>query len=111
MPTVLLLVCSNLFMTLAWYGHLKEPGWPLWRAVLVAWCIALVEYWFAVPANRIGHASGWSLGQLKIAQEVISLTVFAGVAALWFGEAITWRHAGAFLCLVGAVAFLFVDRS
>lgn len=111
MTTIALLVASNLFMTLAWYGHLKDPSLPLWKAVLIAWGVAFIEYWFAVPANRIGYASGWSLGQLKIAQEAITLTVFAAVAVLWFGEALTWRHAGAFACLMGAVTFLFAGRS
>jgi len=111
MATVALLIASNLFMTIAWYGHLKYPGWPLGKAILVAWGIALVEYCCAVPANRLGAAGGFSVGQLKILQEVITLAVFAAFAAVWLGEALTWRHAGAFACMVGAVAFMFAGRT
>ncbi len=111
MPTVVLLICSNLFMTAAWYGHLRFPKEAMWKAVLIAWLIAGIEYCFAVPANRIGYASGWSAGQLKIVQEVVTLIVFAGFAAVWLGEALTWRHAGAFACMVGAVLFMFAGKS
>lgn len=77
MTTILLLILSNIFMTLAWYGHLKFPHLPMLTAILIGWGIALVEYCFAVPANRIGYAHGFSGGQLKVIQEVITLTVFA----------------------------------
>lgn len=107
MPTILLLCASNLFMTVAWYGHLRFPDRPLWQVVLVSWGIALVEYCLAVPANRLGYAAGFTAGQLKVVQEVITLLVFAGFAVFWLGEALRWNHAGAFLCLVGAVAFMF----
>lgn len=110
MPTLALLVASNLFMTIAWYGHLKYPGAPTWAAILAAWAIAGVEYCFAVPANRIGYASGFTVGQLKVIQEVITLLVFAGFAVLWLGEKLKWNHAAAFVCLVGAVAFMFADK-
>lgn len=108
--TVVLLTVSNLFMTLAWYGHLKFTDKPLWIVIAASWGIALVEYCFAVPANRIGYESGLTVGQLKVLQEVITLTVFAGVAVLMFGEKLKWNHLAAFICLVAAVAFIFADR-
>jgi uncharacterized protein len=111
MPTIALLIASNLFMTTAWYWHLKGGmAKPLPLVVLVSWGIALFEYCLAVPANRIGYASGWSAGQLKVAQEVIALLVFGAFSAWVLGEALTWRHLGAFACLVGAAAFLFAGR-
>lgn len=110
MPTIALLVASNLFMTVAWYGHLKYPGAPLAKAILLSWLIAGVEYCFAVPANRIGYASGFTVGQLKVMQEVITLVVFAAFAVIWLGEKLKWNHAAAFACLVGAVAFMFADK-
>lgn len=111
MPTLMLLAASNLFMTTAWYWHLKGGmARPLWSVILISWGIALFEYCLAVPANRIGYANGWSAGQLKIAQEVIALIVFGGFMVVVLGEPLGWRHAGAFLCLIGAVAFLFGGR-
>lgn len=110
MSTVALLLCSNLFMTVAWYGHLKHPDAPLWKVVLMSWGIAFVEYCFAVPANRFGYAAGFSAGQLKVVQEVVTLIVFAVFAVAYLGEALRWNHAAAFLCLVGAVGFMFWDR-
>lgn len=108
MPTIALLVLSNCFMTAAWYWHLKGGmNKPLFTVILISWGIALIEYCFAVPANRLGYAHGWSGGQLKVAQEVVTLVVFAGFAATVLGEPIGWRHIGAFACLVGAVAFMF----
>ncbi|MDP3661108.1 DMT family protein [Phenylobacterium sp.] len=109
MLPIALLVCSNLFMTVAWYGHLKFTDKPLWVVVLASWGIALVEYCFAVPANRLGFAQGYTVGQLKIIQEVITLLVFAGFATLVLGEKLKWNHAAAFACMVGAVAFIFAD--
>ena len=107
----MLLAASNLFMTTAWYWHLKGGMTrPLWSVILISWGIALFEYCLAVPANRIGYAQGWSAGQLKIAQEVISLVVFGGFMVAVLGEPLGWRHAGAFVCLMGAVAFLFWGR-
>jgi uncharacterized protein (DUF486 family) len=108
--TALLLVLSNAFMTLAWYGHLKYPDSPLWKAVLASWAIAFVEYCLAVPANRIGYAEGLTLGQLKVMQEAITLVVFAVFATAVMGETLKWNHLAAFGCLVGAVAFVFWDR-
>ena len=72
MLTVLLLLCSNTFMTFAWYYHLQQKGWPLWKAILLSWLIAFIEYCFAVPANRIGYASGLNGYQLKMIQEVVT---------------------------------------
>ena len=111
MVTVLLLLISNIFMTLAWYGQLKFPQLPLISAILIGWGIALVEYCFAVPANRIGYTHGLSGGQLKIIQEVITLTVFAVFAVVVLKEPIGWRYLGAFACIVGAAAFMFVGRT
>ena len=111
MPTLLLLLASNCFMTIAWYWHLKGGmARPLVWVILISWGIALFEYCLAVPANRLGYASGWSGGQLKIAQEVITLLVFGVFMVTVLGEPIGWRHAGAFLCLVGAAAFMFAGR-
>lgn len=111
MITVALLAFSNLFMTVAWYWHLKGGmDKPLWLVVAISWAIALPEYWLAVPANRIGYAGGWSAGQLKIVQEALALIVFGGFAVLVLKEPLGWRHAGAFACIMGAVAFLFAGR-
>lgn len=111
MPTIALLIASNLFMTIAWYGHLRFPHVALWKVVLISWAIAFVEYCLAVPANRIGYLHGFSAGQLKVTQEVITLVVFALFAWAWLGETPGWRHLGAFACLVGAVAFMFAGTS
>ena len=104
----LLLSVSNVFMTFAWYGQLKFPPMPLWQVILISWGVAFIEYCFAVPANRIGHQV-YSAAQLKIAQEVITLLVFAVFSVTYLGENLRWNHFGAFLCLVGAAAFAFVD--
>lgn len=111
MTTILLLICSNIFMTIAWYGHLKFPHLPMLAAILIGWSIALVEYCFAVPANRIGYAHGFSGGQLKIIQEIVTLTVFALFAAVVLKEPIGWRYLGAFVCIAGAAAFMFAGRA
>lgn len=111
MPTILLLCFSNLFMTVAWYWHLKGGMQkPLLLVILISWGIALFEYCLAVPANRIGYANGWSAGQLKVAQEAIALIVFGGFMVWVMGEPLHWRHVGAFLCLMAAVGFLFWGR-
>ena len=104
------LICSNVFMTVAWYGHLKFTNKPLWLVIVASWAIAFVEYCFAVPANRIGFEHGYTLGQLKVIQEVITLVVFAVFAVTVMGEKLKWNHAAAFLCLVGAVGFVFFDK-
>lgn len=111
MPTILLLLLSNIFMTTAWYWHLKGGmNKPLIVVILISWGIALIEYCFAVPANRIGFAQGWSAGQLKIAQEAIALVIFGVFMVTVLGEPIHWRHLAAFLCIIAAVAFLYVGR-
>ena len=110
MTTIALLIISNIFMTFAWYGQLRFPHWSMITAILVGWSIALLEYCFAIPANRIGYAHGLTGGQLKVIQEVVTLTVFAGFAAVVLKEPIGWRYLGAFACLIGAAGFMFVGR-
>src|SRR5580765_2854307 len=92
---IFLLGISNIFMTFAWYGQLKFPGYPLWLVVLVSWGIAFAEYCFAVPANRIGHTV-YSAAQLKTMQEIITLLVFGVFSVLYLHEAIRWNHMAAF---------------
>lgn len=109
--TVLMLAASNLFMTFAWYWHLRtqKPGgdsWPLAAIILVSWLIALIEYVIAVPANRLGSASGLNVAQLKIIQEVITVTIFVPFMILFMGEKWRWDYLWAFLCMVGAVYFV-----
>ena len=112
MPTFLLLISSNIFMTTAWYWHLKGGMTkPLFTVILISWGIAFVEYCLAVPANRIGFASGWSAGQLKIAQEAIALIIFGAFMVLVLKEPLHWRHFAAFGCIMAAVGFLFIGRS
>ncbi len=106
MKTVLLLICSNIFMTIAWYGHLKYRKAPLITVIVISWLIAFAEYCFQVPANRIGYGE-FSAFQLKVIQEVVTLTVFTVFAWLYFGETFKWNHAVSFLFLVGAVTFAF----
>lgn len=107
LQTILLLTCSNVFMTFAWYAHLKNlNNKPLYIAILVSWGIALFEYMLMVPANRIGHAS-MSLGQLKIMQEVISLSVFVPFALLYMKEPLKLDYLWAGLCMAGAAYFMF----
>ncbi|WPB84849.1 DMT family protein [Sediminicoccus rosea] len=107
--TPLLLIGSNILMTFAWYGHLKAPAWPLYVAVLVSWGIAFFEYCLAVPANRIGYASGAFTGQqLKVMQEVITLGVFAVFSVTFLGEQLRWTYFAAMGCLVAAVIFIFL---
>ncbi len=115
MTTLALLTLSNIFMTAAWYWHLQggpeaAASRPLGWVILISWLLAGVEYTLAVPANRIGYLSGWSAGQLKIAQEAIALTVFGAFMVLVLGEALTWRHAAAFACIMAACAFLFTGK-
>ncbi|WP_414902007.1 DMT family protein [Sphingomonas flavalba] len=111
MTPLLLLIASNIFMTIAWYGHLKFSHANLWIVILVSWGIALVEYCLAVPANRIGYAQGLSGGQLKIMQECVALIVFAVFAVVVLKEPLSWRYAGAFVCILGAAAFMFAGRT
>ena len=105
---VVLLICSNVFMTFAWYGHLKNlANKPWYIAALVSWGIALFEYILQVPANRLGHAGGVTLAQLKIMQEVITLSVFVPFAMFYMNEGLRWNHLAAGVCLVLAVVFVF----
>lgn len=106
--TMGLLIVSNVFMTLAWYGHLKFKQSPLWLAVILSWGLALFEYVFQVPANRIG-SEVMSITQLKILQEAITLTVFSIIAFLLFGETLRWNHAVSYALLIGAVFFAFME--
>ena len=101
-----LLCISNIFMTFAWYGHLKFKSSALWLVVLVSWGIAFVEYCFAVPANRYGH-SVYSAAELKTMQEVITLVVFVGFSWLYLGEAIRWNHLVGFGLIALAAFFVF----
>lgn len=120
LTTILLLIVSNVFMTFAWYGHLKlqsagiSKSWPLFVVILVSWGVALLEYSFMVPANRIGYQENggpYSLFQLKVIQEVITLTVFTVVAMFIFsGEKLHWNHIAAFICLIAAVFFVFLPQ-
>jgi uncharacterized protein len=107
MSTILLLTFSNVFMTFAWYGHLKYGhGWPLWKAILVSWGIALLEYCLAVPANRLGYRA-FSGFQLKIIQEIVTISVFVVFAILFLKERLAWNYLVAFLFLGGAALFAF----
>ena len=103
---VLLLIGSNIFMTFAWYGHLKFKEVPLWKVILVSWGIALFEYCLQVPANRMG-ARVYTPDQLKVMQEVITLSVFGVFSVFYFGDTLKWNHAAAFACLVCGAFFMF----
>ena len=104
--TIVLLVCSNIFMTIAWYGHLKNTKSPLVIAILTSWAIALFEYCFQVPANRIGYGA-LTLTQLKIVQECITLVVFTVFAFFVFDQVPKWNYLVSYLFIVGAVYFAF----
>ncbi len=106
MKTVFLLTISNIFMTFAWYGHLKYRESPLWIAILVSWIIAFVEYCFQVPANRIGSYQ-FSTTQLKTIQEVITLVVFSIFSTTYLKEQFRWNYVVAFALMVAAVYFMF----
>lgn len=103
---ILLLIASNVFMTFAWYGHLKFKTAPLYAAVLISWAIAFVEYWFAVPANRIGHQV-YSAAELKTMQEVITLVVFVVFSVFYLKEGVTWNHVAGFALIAGGAALIF----
>ena len=107
MRTVLLLVASNIFMTAAWYGHLRFKSTPMFIAILVSWLIAFFEYCLQVPANRLGYGT-FSASQLKIMQEVITLCVFVVFSILWLKEAPRWNHWLAMLLILGAVLVAFL---
>ncbi|RIK79372.1 MAG: hypothetical protein DCC68_13285 [Planctomycetota bacterium] len=106
MLTVVLLTISNVFMTFAWYGHLKYKESPLWIAIGASWLIALLEYCFQVPANRFGHGY-FTAAQLKIIQEVITLVVFAGFSVFYLREQFRWNYAVGFALILAAVAVVF----
>lgn len=106
LKTIGLLTVSNIFMTFAWYGHLKHKQTALWVAIVVSWGIAFFEYCLMVPANRIGSAE-MSTAQLKTIQEVITLIVFAGFSVFYMGEPLRWNHLVGFCFLVLAAAFIF----
>ena len=103
--TILLLILSNIFMTIAWYGHLKEKGMPLWKAIIFSWFIAFFEYCLMVPANRLGYMNGVSGFQLKITQEVITLIVFTIFAVVYLKEPFQPKYLISFLFILGAVYF------
>ena len=118
--TIVLLIISNIFMTLAWYGHLKlqemkviTSNTPLYIVIFISWGIALLEYLFMIPANRMGyHGNGghFSLMQLKVIQEAITLTIFTVFTIFFFkNETLHWNHVAAFVCLILAVYFVFMD--
>ena len=106
LQTFFLLLMSNIFMTFAWYGHLKYKSTALWVVVLVSWGIAFVEYCFQVPANRIGHGY-FSAAELKTIQEVITLAVFSGFSVLVLKEPLTWNHALGFALILAGAAVIF----
>ena len=107
---IVLLVCSNVFMTIAWYGHLKFKAKPLILVVLASWGIAFVEYCLAVPANRYGNAV-YSAAQLKTMQEVITLVVFCAFAVVYLREPLGWNHAVGFALIAAGAAFIFAGRA
>ena len=102
MKTIALLIASNMFMTAAWYGHLRFQATPMWKAILFSWALAFFEYCLQVPANRWGYGR-YTAAQLKVAQEVITLVVFAAFAWLWLGEQLRWNEAAAFGLVLAAV--------
>ena len=107
MKTVPLLIVSNVFMTVAWYGHLRHKQTALWLAILVSWGIAFVEYCFQVPANRIGHNQGYTAAQLKTIQEVITLVVFVVFAQVYLKEPVRWNVLVGFALIAVGAAFVF----
>jgi uncharacterized protein len=109
MTPILLLLVSNVFMTVAWYGHLNYPTRPLWLVVLASWGIAFFEYCLAVPANRYGHAL-YSAAQLKTIQEVVTLLVFAGFSVFYLREPLGWTHAAGFALIAAGAALIFSGR-
>ena len=106
MKTILLLIGSNIFMTFAWYGHLRFKNVALWKVIIISWLIAFFEYCLQVPANRIGSAT-YTTAQLKIIQEVITLMVFAGFSILYLKEDFKWNYAVSFFFVLCAVFFAF----
>lgn len=107
LATVILLTISNIFMTFAWYGHLKYKSTALWAAILVSWLIAFIEYCFQVPANRLGHNDGISTAQLKTIQEVITFAVFCGFSVLYMREPLRWNYLVGFALISFGALFVF----
>jgi uncharacterized protein (DUF486 family) len=107
---ILLLIFSNVFMTFAWYGHLKFKAAPLPQVIILSWGIAFFEYVLMVPANRWG-SNVYTATQLKILQEMITLAVFSGFAILYLGEKLRWNHLAAFACILAAVGFTFLPKN
>ena len=107
MRTIGLLIVSNVFMTTAWYWHLRETNIPLWKAIVISWGIAFLEYCLTVPANRVGYTTGWNGFQLKIVQEVITVIIFSIFAVLYLKEPLQWKYLISFMFLLGAVYFAF----
>lgn len=103
---IFLLIASNVFMTFAWYGHLKFPTAPLAQVVFISWGIALMEYWLAIPANRIGHTV-YSTAELKTMQEVITLVVFSLFSIFYLKESFTWQHVAGFALIAGGATLIF----
>ena len=108
MNTVILLTISNIFMTAAWYGHLKYKSSALWKVIVVSWLIAFAEYCFQVPANRIGHGR-FTAAELKTIQEVITLVVFCVFSVVYLKEDLKWNYVVGFLMMIGAVFFVFKE--
>lgn len=108
MKTILLLLASNVFMTFAWYGHLRFKGMSLWKAILISWLIALPEYALQVPGNRFGYGQ-FTAAQLKMMQEVITLTVFCVFSVLYLKEPLKWNYLVGFAMILGAVFFVFKE--
>ena len=106
MKTIILLAVSNIFMTFAWYGHLKYRTSALWKAILISWSIAFLEYCFQVPANRIGYGK-FSGAQLKTIQEIITLVIFSAFSVLYLKEDFRWNYLVGFLFIIGAAIFIF----
>ena len=107
---ILMLIASNVFMTFAWYGHLRFRSTPLLIAIIVSWGIAFFEYCLAVPANRIGNAA-YSTAQLKTMQEVITLTVFVGFSIFYLRESLGWNHLVGFALIAAGAAFVFLGKA
>ena len=105
--TIILLTFSNIFMTTAWYYHLKHTGWPLWKAIILSWFIAFFEYCLTVPANRLGFESGFNIYKLKIVQEVITLVVFSVFAVVVMKQPFQIKYLISFLFLIAAAYFMF----
>ncbi len=110
LKTIALLTISNVFMTFAWYGHLKFKELPLWKAILISWGVAFLEYCLMVPANRIGYANGLNGFQLKMTQEVITLVVFSFFAVYYLREPFHWKYLVSFVFLIAAVYFMFSKK-